>query len=81
MKTNLITKEQLARIAERVEGDFQEYFTSKKSKVGSLRECFFTPEIYKKEKLFTLDQDIFSQLPEDIQEKTHELIAEFTKVD
>jgi len=49
--------------------------------VGSLRECFFTPEIYKKEKLFTLDQDIFNQLPEDIQEKAHELIAEFTKVD
>lgn len=81
METNLITKEQVDRLVDKVENEFQEYFTSKKSKVSSLRKCFFMPKMYKKEKLFTLDQDIFQQLPKEIQEKTHELIAAFTKVD
>lgn len=81
METNLITKEQLGKLVERVEGEFQDYFASDKSEVGSLKECFYMPEIYKKEKLLTLDKKIFQQLPKEIQEKTHELIAGFTKVD
>lgn len=81
METNLITKDQLDKIVDRVEGEFQEYFTSKKAKVKSLRDCFFKPDIYKKEKLLRLDQEIFQQLPKEIQEKTHEMIATFTKVD
>lgn len=80
METNLITKDQLDKIVDRVEGEFQEYFKPG-SKIGSLRECFYKPEIYKKEKLFSLDQEIFKKLPKEIQEKTHEMIAAFTKVD
>ncbi|MBD1432429.1 hypothetical protein H8B06_06305 [Sphingobacterium sp. DN00404] len=81
METSLITKEQLDKIVERVEGEFRAYFTSEESKVNSLRDCFFKPEIYAKEKLLSLDQEIFQLLPKEIQEKTHELIAELTKVD
>lgn len=81
METSLITKEQLDKIIERVEGKFQAYFTSEESKVNSLRECFFKPEIYEKEKLFSLDQEKFQLLPKEIQVKTHELIGELTKAD
>ncbi|MBD1422359.1 hypothetical protein [Sphingobacterium chuzhouense] len=81
METNTITKEQLNKLVDRIEEEFHEYFTSDKSQVDSLHECFYTAEIYKEEGLLTLDQDVFHKLPKDIQEKTHELIAEFTKVD
>ncbi|MBD1425329.1 hypothetical protein [Sphingobacterium arenae] len=81
METSLITREQLDKIVERIEEKFKTYFTSEESKVNSLRDCFFMPEIYKKENLLSLDQEIFQQLPKEIQAETHELIADFTKVD
>lgn len=81
METNTITKEQLNKLVDKIETEFYEYFKSDKSQVDSLHECFYTPDIYKEEELLTLNQDIFHKLPKDIQEKTHELIAEFTKVD
>ncbi|NGM63929.1 hypothetical protein [Sphingobacterium sp. SGR-19] len=81
METNTITKEQLNKLVDKIEAEFHEYFTSDESQVGSLHECFYTPEIYKEEGLLTLDQGVFHKLPKNIQEKTHELIAEFTKVD
>lgn len=81
METNLITTEQLDKVVERIEEQFQAYFTSEYSEVKSLRDCFFRPEIYEEEDLVSLDQDVFARLPEEIQAKTHELIASFTKVD
>lgn len=81
METNTITKEQLNKLVDKIEADFQGYFKSSKSQVDSLYKCFYTPDIYEEEGLLTLDQDVFHKLPKDIQEKTYELIAEFTKVD
>ncbi|PRD56242.1 hypothetical protein [Sphingobacterium gobiense] len=81
METNTITKDQLDKLVNRIEEKFHEYFKSNTSKVSSLQECFYIPDMYKKEGLLTLNQEVFHKLPKDIQEKTHELIAEFTKVD
>lgn len=81
METNTITKEQLNKLVEKIEAECHEYFKSDESQVDSLHECFYTPDIYAEEGLLTLNQDIFHKLPRDIQEKTYELIAEFTKVD
>lgn len=81
METNTITKEQLNKLVSKVDTEFKEYFESNKSKVSSLNVCFYTPDIHKEEGLLTLDQDVFHQLREDIQERTYELIVEFTKVD
>ncbi|PRD44572.1 hypothetical protein [Sphingobacterium haloxyli] len=81
METNTITKDQLDKLVNRIEEKFSKYFKTKTSKVNSLQECFYTPDMYKKEGLLTLNHDVFDKLPKDIQEKTHELIAEFTKVD
>lgn len=81
MEVNTITKEQLNKLVDAINTEFKAYFKSNKSNIDSLEKCFYVPEVYETEGLLVLNKEIFGKLPDEVQEKTQELIAGFTKVD
>ncbi len=81
MNTHTITKEQLAKIVESIDAQFESYFSKSETKEKSIKSCFYQPEMYEHQGLWALKDDALSDFPDEIKEKTHEMIATISSVD
>ena len=81
MNTHTITKEQLDKLIETIESEFESYFSGSDAKGKSLKSCFYKPEMYEAQGLFALKDDALSDFPDEIKQKTHDMIATLTSVD
>ncbi len=79
MNTHTITPKQLDKLVEQIEEEFADYFA--KSKSGSIRDCFYKPDMYEEQGLYALKDDALSDYPDDLRQKTHNLIVSLTSVD
>lgn len=81
MNTHTITKEQLEKLVETIESQFESYFKGSDGKAKSVKDCFYKPDMYEEQGLYALKDDALSDFPDDIKQKTHEMIATLTSVD
>lgn len=81
MNTHSITKEQLDKLVEAIDSQFESYFQNQDSEVSSLRDCFYKPDMYEEQGLYALKDDALKDFPDKIRQKTHEMIATISSVD
>ncbi|MCL7989296.1 hypothetical protein M8998_15200 [Sphingobacterium sp. lm-10] len=81
MNTHSITKEQLDKLVETIDSEFKSYFSGSESKAKSIRSCFYKPDMYEEQGLFALKDDALSDFPDELKQKTHEMIATLSSVD
>ncbi len=81
MNTHSITKEQLDKLVETIDSQFESYFQNKESEVSSVRDCFYKPDMYEEQGLYALKDDALKDFPDEIRQKTHDMIATISSVD
>ena len=81
MNTHSINPEQLEKLVEALDSEFKNFLSGNKSNVSSFKNCFYIPDMYKEQKLYALKENVLEEFPEEIKQKAHNMIAEFSSVD
>ena len=81
MNTHTITPEQLDKLVEAIDKEFNDYLSSNKASIQSFRECFYIPDMYEEQGLYALKDEALDDFPDEVRQKAHNMIAEFSSVD